>query len=256
VGKLFDLTGHVALVTGGNSGIGLGYAEGLAQAGANVCIWGTNEEKNKRAAEQLSRHGTKILALRCDVSNEEEVEKQFAATVEAFGKVDSCFVNAGVGPKRREPFWLQTREDWDQVWGVNLYGAFYTLRAAARHMVERGEGGRLIATSSVSTMDGAPRNQAYAGSKGALIAVMAGLAVELARYGITANTIVPGWIATEMTQASQGNEKFEKAVIGRVPFRRWGTGDDFAGIAVYLASDASKYHTGDTFVIDGGYTRF
>src|SRR5690606_27100072 len=112
-------------------------------------------------------------------------------------------------------FWLQTREDWDQVWGVNLYGAFYTLRAAARHMVERGEGGRLIATSSVSTMDGAPRNQAYAGSKGALIAVMAGLAVELARYGITANTIVPGWIATEMTQASQGNEKFEKAVIGR-----------------------------------------
>lgn len=256
MGSPLDLTGHVALVTGGNGGIGLGFAEGLAQAGADVCIWGTNEEKNRRAVEQLTRHGTKVVALRCDVSDEAQVEKQFAATVEAMGKVDSCFVNAGVGGGTREPFHLQTRADWDRVWSVNLYGAFYTLRVAARHMVERGEGGRLLATSSASTIDGAPRGEAYAGSKAALIATMQSLAVELARYGITANTIIPGWIATEMTQASQGNERFEAAVIGRVPFRRWGTGDDFSGIAVYFASEASRYHTGDTVVIDGGYTRF
>ncbi|MCK9519802.1 MAG: SDR family oxidoreductase [Dehalococcoidia bacterium] len=105
-------------------------------------------------------------------------------------------------------------------------------------------------------MDGAPRGRAYAGSKAALIATMRGLAVELARYGITANTVIPGWIATEMTKASIGNQKFETAVIGRVPFRCWGTGEDFSGIAVYFASDASAYHTGDTIVIDGGYTRF
>jgi NAD(P)-dependent dehydrogenase (short-subunit alcohol dehydrogenase family) len=139
---------------------------------------------------------------------------------------------------------------------VNLFGAFYTLRAAAKHMVERGAGGRLVATSSSSVMDGAPRGQAYAGSKGALVAAMRGLAVELARHNITANIITPGWIETPMTARSVGDEKFETAVIRRVPFRRWGTGADFEGIAVYIASDASRYHTGDEFVIDGGYGRF
>lgn len=154
------------------------------------------------------------------------------------------------------PFYEQPTEVWRRVWAVNLDGAFFTLRAAAGHMVERGEGGRLVGTSSASAIDGAARNQAYAASKGAMVAVMNGLAVELARYGITANTITPGWIETPMTQRSVGNEKFENAVIRRVPFRRWGTGEDFAGLAVYLASDASKYHTADNFVIDGGYTRF
>lgn len=252
----FDLRGKVALVTGGNSGIGLGMAEGLAQAGANVCIWGTNPAKNEAARKQLEAHGTRVLALRCDVADEAQVDACFKETVDTLGRVDSCFANAGVGSGSPLPFHQQPTEVWRRVWAVNLDGAFFTLRAAAKHMVERGGGGRLVGTASASAIHGAARGEAYAASKGALIAVMRGLAVELARYDITANIITPGWIETPMTARSVGNEKFESAVIRRVPFRRWGTGQDFAGVAVYLASDASKYHTADNFVIDGGYTRF
>ncbi len=252
----FTLKGKVALITGGNSGIGLGMAEGLARAGADVCIWGTNQEKNEVARQRLEAHGGRVLALRCDVSDEAQVADAFEQTVRHLGKVDSCFANAGVGGGSALPFYEQPTEAWRRVWAVNLDGAFFTLRAAAKHMVERGEGGRLVGTASSSVMDGAPRGQAYAGSKAALVAAMRGLAVELARFSITANVITPGWIETPMTARSVGNEKFESNVIRRVPFRRWGTGEDFAGIAVYLASDASRYHTGDTFVIDGGYARF
>ena len=139
---------------------------------------------------------------------------------------------------------------------INLDGVFFTFRAATRHMIERGEGGRLIATSSVSAIHGAARNEAYASTKGALLAMSRGLAVEMARHGITSNTIIPGWISTAMTAARVGEPVFEERVIKRVPARRWGEPEDFAGIAIYLMSDASRYHTGEDFVIDGGYTKF
>lgn len=252
----FDLSGKVALVTGGNSGIGLGMAEGLARAGADVCIWGTNAEKNDAARKQLETHGTRVLALRCDVSDEAQVEASFKETVDTLGKVDSCFANAGVGGTSALPFYEQPTEVWRRVWAVNFEGAFFTLRAAAKHMVERGEGGRLVGTASGSSIHGAARNEAYAATKGGVLSLMRSLAVELARYQITANTITPGWIETPMTARNVGNEKFESAVMRRVPMRRWGEGADFAGVAVYLASDASRYHTADAFVIDGGYTRF
>src|SRR5205809_6613501 len=136
--SLFDLTGKVALITGGNSGIGLGMADGLAASGAAVCIWGTNADKNVTAAEQLRKHGARVLTLRCDVSDEAAVEHAFAETVGALGRVDACFVNAGV-PGRRgvASFMEMTTEDWRRVLSVNLDGAFFTLRAAARHMVSR-----------------------------------------------------------------------------------------------------------------------
>ena len=141
---------------------------------------------------------------------------------------------------------------------VNLDGAFYTLRAAARHMAQRAgqgdKGGRLIATSSMSALVGMANAEAYAGTKGALLAVIQGLAVELARYGITANALVPGQIDTPMTHDYyESSEKYRNAIIPRIPMRRFGTGADFGGIAVYLMSDASSYHTGDKFVIDGGF---
>ena len=251
----FDLSGKVALVTGGNSGIGLGMAEGLAQAGASVAIWGTNEQKNAAAAEQLRSHGGAVLALRCDVSDEHAVEAAFAETVSRLGGVDACFANAGRGGGAPS-FAEFSTETWRQVLAVNLDGVFFTFRAATRHMIERGAGGRLVGTSSVSAVHGAARNQAYASSKGAMIAMLRGLAVELARYDITANVILPGWVETAMTARNVGNEVFEDRVMRRVPFRRWGQGEDFAGIAVYLASDASHYHTGENFIIDGGYTKF
>ena len=250
-----DLTGKVALVTGGNSGIGLGMADALARSGAGVAIWGTNPDKNARALEQLTSTGADAIAMLCDVSDEEQVESSFAGVVGHFGRVDGCFANAGIGGNGTRFIEIPT-EEWRRVTGVNLDGVFWTFRAAARHMVERGEGGRLVGTSSVSAIHGAPRSEPYASSKGAMIAMVRGLSVELARYGITANTIIPGWIETPMTERTFGNEVFENAVKRRIPQRRWGEGADFGGLAVYLMSNASAYHTGDDFVIDGGYTRF
>ena len=252
----FDLHGHVALITGGNSGIGLGMAHGLARAGADVCVWGTNTERNAAAVTELEKHGTRVHSVRCDVGDEAEVESAFAETVRTFGRVDSCFANAGVNG-RNTAFTDTSLEDFRRVTRVNLDGAFLTLRAAARHMIDRGDGGVLVGTSSVSAIHGAPRNEAYAASKAALASMMRGLAVELARHGITAHSIVAGWTETPLASPTLHNEKFEGNVMPRMPVRRWGAPDDFGPLAVYLASRAGAgFHTGDSFVVDGGYSIF
>jgi NAD(P)-dependent dehydrogenase (short-subunit alcohol dehydrogenase family) len=253
--SLFDLTGHVALVTGGNSGIGLGMARGLAQCGADVAIWGTNEERNAAAADELAALGTRVRAWRCDVGDEDAVEEAFAGVVEHFGRVDSCFANAGVGGSGAR-FVDTTLEDWHRVTRINLDGAFLTLRAAARHMVERGGGGVLVGTSSVSTVHGAPRNQAYAASKAGLTAIIKGLAIELARHRVNAHSLVVGWTETPLASRTLHDERFEKAVMPRMPQRRWGEPDDFARLAVYLAGGAGGFQTGDEIVVDGAYSIF
>ncbi len=197
------------------------------------------------------------MALRCDVADEAAVERAFADTVSALGRVDSCFANAGVsGRGGAAGFTKMATAEWRRVMSVNLDGAFFTLRTAARHMVERGGGGSLAVTSSLSAMMGAPRSQHYAATKGAVISLMRALAVELARHQVRVNAIVPGWIDTPMTEVALHGEAFTQKVLPRVPIRRWGVGEDFSGIAVYLASDLSAYHTGDTLVIDGGYVLF
>lgn len=252
---LFDLTGKVALITGGNSGIGLGFAEGVAKQGADVCIWGTNADKNVAAQEVLQAHSTKIHTLICDVSDEAAVDAAFAATLKEFGRVDACFANAGVARSSR--FEETSAQDWRAVLDVNLDGLFYTLRAAAKHMKERSEagdpGGRLVGTSSLGALMGMARVQAYGASKGAVISMMQALAVEYARHGITANSILPGHIETAMTQKNYQNERFANAILPRIPAGRWGDKSDFEGIAAYLMSDASGYHTGESFLIDGGF---
>jgi NAD(P)-dependent dehydrogenase (short-subunit alcohol dehydrogenase family) len=252
----FDLTGRVALVTGGNGGIGLGMAEALAQAGADIAIWGTNEAKNAAARARLEATGRRVVALRCDVGEEAEVEAAFAETVRAFGRVDGCIANAGISGGRAGPFLERTKEEWDRVLRVNLTGAFLTFRAAARHMKERGEGGVLVGTASLAAIEGAARNEHYGASKGGMTAMIRALAVELARWRIRANAILPGWIETDMTARSVADPKFSGNVLPRIPLRRWGTGADFGGIAVYLMSDAAAYHTGDSILIDGGYALF
>jgi len=255
--QAFDLTGKTAIVTGGNSGIGLGMAEAMARAGAAVCVWGTSEEKNRTALARLQAIGAKALALRCDVSDEAAVDRAFAETVSTLGGVDACFVNAGVsGRGAAASFAEMTTAEWHRVLAVNLDGAFFTLRAAARHMTARGGGGSLAVTASLAALEGSPLSAHYAASKGAMLSVMRALSVGLARHKIRVNAIVPGWIDTPMTEKAVHGEAFKTRVLPRVPARRWGTGDDFGGIAVYLASDASSYHTGDTFVIDGGYAIF
>jgi NAD(P)-dependent dehydrogenase (short-subunit alcohol dehydrogenase family) len=253
--SLFDLTGHVALVTGGNSGIGLGMAEGLAAHGAGVAIWGTNPEKNAAAADQLRRHGGAVVDLVCDVGDRGAVLDAMSATVEALGRVDSCFVNAGVGGQA--PSFLEMSDDeWHRVLRVNLDGAFYTAQEAVRRMVEQGSGGSIVFTTSGSAYFGQQRGQHYASSKGALISMMKGIAVEHARHGVRANAVLPGWVETDMTAPAFAWKKFVDNVMPRTPARRWGTPADFAGVAVYLAGGASTWHTGDVITIDGGYYSF
>ncbi|MDE2562710.1 MAG: SDR family oxidoreductase [Sphingomonadales bacterium] len=253
----FDLGGKVALVTGGNGGIGLGMADALAAAGADVAIWGTNPDKTAAAAAKLREHGGRVHTAIVDVASESAVVDAMGATAEAMGRLDFVAANSGRGA-RSPSFHEMTTETWHHVMALNLDGAFWTLREAAKNMVARAQagdpGGSLLAVSSTSAIHGAPANQAYGASKGALLPMVKGIAVEYGKYDIRANAILPGWTRSEMTAPLQAWDKFNEKAIGRVPVRRWGEPEDFGGIAVYLASDASRFHTGDSFVIDGGYT--
>lgn len=251
---LFDLSGRCAVITGGNGGIGLGMARALLQAGARVAIWGTNPDKTERARAELSAFGD-VCSLVCDVGDEQAVEAAFAESVARLGHVDACFANAGVS-SFSTPIGAMTHEEFRRVMRVNLDGVFFTFRAASRHMIERGEGGSLVVTASTAAVEGAARNSHYGASKGAVTSYARALAVELARHRIRVNSILPGWIESEMTSGVFGDSKFANAVLPRVPLRRWGSADDFGGIAVYLASDASSYMTGADLLIDGGYTKF
>ncbi|MCG7597941.1 SDR family NAD(P)-dependent oxidoreductase [Mycobacterium sp. PSTR-4-N] len=252
---LFDLTGHVSVVTGGGSGIGLGMADGLARAGASVAIIGRGVARLEAAAESLRVHGNPVLALPCDVTDEAAITAAMARVRDEWGSLDSCFANAGVGG-RFTPTLETSLAEFRSITAVDLDGVFVTLREAARQMVDAGRGGSLVGVSSLGAFQGMPRQPAYAASKGGVISLIDSMAVELARHGIRANTIAPGWFDTEMTAAGLADERFRSRVLPRVPVRRWGAGDDVAGVAVYLASGASRYHTGDVLRIDGGYLKF
>ena len=254
--EAFDLTGKVAVVTGGNGGIGLGFARALAAAGADVSIWGTNPEKNAAAEKELQAINSSASAVQCNVAEEAQVEECMASVIERYGRIDGCFPNAGIGTQNQKPFFEHSNEDWHSVLDVNLTGVFFTLRAATRQMVEQGEGGSLVLTSSGTAIQGSAKGQAYAASKGAMLAMMMGLSVEMARYGITSNAIIPGWIETDMTAGLFGWDKVVDNVMPRIPMRRWGQPDDFGAIAVYLMSEASRWHTGDVIKIDGGFSIF
>ena len=251
----FDLTGRVVLVTGGNSGIGLGIARSCALAGADIVIWGTNPHKNDAAVAALEGIGTRILAQQCDVGDEDAVDTSFAQAVEVMGRVDTLFANAGVGGLA--PFITMSLDEWHRVLRVQLDGAFLSLRAAARHMVERGDGGALVGVSSVSAYDGAPGMQHYAGAKAALLSIMRGLAVELARHKVRCNSLVPGWTKTDMNAALwQTDSKVAQNTTSRTPVRRWAEPDEMGAAAVFLADPSYTFHTGDEIVVDGGYTIF
>ena len=258
--NMFDLGGRVAVVTGGNGGIGLGIAQALASAGCNVSIWGRNAEKNNAAAATMAASPGKVDIRICDVTDPASVQDAMKATLDILGRLDGCFANAGIGGGGRRAFIERTEEEWHAMFATNLDGVFHVFQAAARHMTERANNGdkfgRLVATSSLASLFGTARNEHYAATKAAINALVRALAVELARYGVTANAILPGWIKSEMTAKIMSDEKFVGNVVPRIPVRRFGEPSDFGGIAVYLMSGASSYHTADCFVIDGGYTAF
>ena len=241
---------------------GYGMAEALAASNAACLQSGAGTQPaNAEAADTAERpwHGQSHALGRRRLGRKAPSSHAMNETHEAFGRIDSVIANAGVGFGSPSFVDMDT-ETWRKNMAVNLDGAFWTMREACRFMVARAKagdpGGSVAGVASLAAIEGAARNQAYAATKGGLISMLKATAVEYARYGIRANAILPGWIATDMTAGAQGNDKFEKNVITRVPARRWGEPKDFGGIAVYLTSDASSYHSGDTFLIDGAYAIF
>lgn len=255
--NLFDLTGHVALITGGNGGIGFGYACGLARCGATLAIWGTNAAKNQAAVERLSAFGVEVQAICCDVGDEQLTRSAVAETLRTFGRIDSCFVNAGVIGRSRG-FNEMPVEEWRRVIRVNLDGAFFTAQSVVKHWVERWNdgdqsGASMVFTSSGAGVFGQSRGEHYGASKAGTIAMSRSIALEFARFNIRSNAIVPGLIKTDMSARAFQNEAFARNMMSRIPVRRWGDPEDFGAIAAYLASPASRYHTGDILTVDGGF---
>jgi NAD(P)-dependent dehydrogenase (short-subunit alcohol dehydrogenase family) len=241
--------------------LGLGLARGLVGAGARVCVWGRNAAKNEAALESLDAPSM-TLALPCDVSDEADVEKAMRQTLDwSDGALHAFFANAAI-PGDMQPFVDLSLEDWRSTLAINLDGAFLSLRAAARHMVERGEGGALVGVSSVSNFYGTAQKQPYGVSKAGIEALMRSLAVELAPHGIRANTLLPGWTDTPLLAPGSGflpaahHEAVRKQTIKRTPAGRWADPDEFAATAVFLADPSLTFHTGDRMVVDGGYTIF
>lgn len=253
----FDLNGRVAIVTGGNGGLGLGMANTLAELGCTVAIWGRNPDKNAAAVAQLKALGAQAMACQVDVLDQSSIDAAFAQTLGKFDRVDGMFANAGVIGEMKS-FVDRPTAEWSAMLGANLHGVRACFQVAAKHMIERartGDGfGRLVATSSVASIDGAAYCEHYGASKGALNAMVRALAVELARHDITANAILPGYAKSDMTADMMDNDKFVGNVLPRIPLRRFGTPSDFGGIAAYLMSNMSAYQTGTCTVIDGGYT--
>ena len=254
--NLFDLTGKVALVTGANSGLGLGFARGLAKAGADIVIWGRRADKNAETVENLKQYGTRVIAQEVDVANETEVVAAMAEAVKKMGRLDCVIANAGMASMM--PSFVETPSKvYHDLLSVNQHGAVYTLREAARHMIERSNagdmGGSLIICGSMSIFGGVQGLGHYAAAKGALESLSKTLAVELGAYKIRVNVLAPGFIATEMTQADPEIFKMlDAAFSAKTPLGRVGKPEDLEGIVVYLASDRSAFHTGDTLIIDGG----
>ncbi len=250
---MFDLNGHVALVTGGNGGIGLAFARGLVKCGARVAIWGRNPEKNAAALSELEKLGGDVAAFACDVLNVEDVATNFAKTVDHFGQVDSCFANAGGSGKPGRLHEL-TDQDWHAVVDLNLNSVVNTYRPVINHLIERDAPGKLVVTSSIAAHLGIGNGAGYSATKAAVAGLTRALAVELGRNNIQVNAVLPGFVETEMSVNTP--KYFQDGARRRTASGVIGSLEDMEGIAVFLASQESNYITGQEIVIDGGQSIF
>ncbi len=253
---MFDLGGKTAVVTGGNGGIGLGIAIGLAQAGANVVVAARNRRKTDDAVRRIEALGVKAIGVTANVQREREVVDMVGAAVEAFGGVDILVNNAGIGIRKAPQDY--TLDDWNLIMDINLTGTFLPCREAYPHMAQAG-GGKIINIGSMTSIFGHDLVMPYSASKGGVVQLTKSLATAWAKDNIQVNSILPGWIETDLTEPLRTEEGFRERyelISARIPHGRWGTPDDMAGTAVFLASSASDYVTGVAIPVDGGYVAF
>jgi 2-deoxy-D-gluconate 3-dehydrogenase len=249
---MFDLKGRVAIVTGGNGGIGLGMARGLAKAGARVVVAARNEEKSAAAVRELKALGSDALALAVDVTDETAVQAMAATAAQRCGRIDILVNNAGINI--RKPAHEMALAEWKEVIDTNLGSAFLCARAVYPHM-KRAGGGKIVNIGSMLSIFGASFAPAYGASKGGLVQLSKSLAVAWAPDNIQVNAVLPGWIDTDLTRkARQQLQGLNERVLARTPAARWGAAGDFEGIAVFLASAASDFVTGTAIPVDGGYS--
>jgi 2-deoxy-D-gluconate 3-dehydrogenase len=250
--KPFDLTGRVALVTGGNGGIGLGMATGLAVAGAAVAVVGRNRDKGDAAVAQLRAHGVASVFLAADVTDEAACRAMVREAVIAFGRLDILINNAGV--TIRKPPEAYSAAEWHQVINSNLSSAFYACQAAYPELKRNG-GGKIINIGSMTSMFGVAFATPYSASKGGIVQLSKALATAWAKDNIQVNAVLPGWIDTELTRSARAQvTDLHDRVVSRTPAGRWGVPEDLAGVAVFLASAASDFVTGAAIAVDGGYS--
>ena len=250
--KLFDLTGKVAIVTGGNGGIGLAMAEGMARAGANIVVAARNEEKSLAAVERLRSLGAEAEFVAVDVVDEASCHAMIEATVKRFGRVDILVNNAGIND--RKPPQDYTLQEWRKIIDTNLNSVFVCCQAVYPVMKQAG-GGKIINIGSMLSIFGASFAVPYGASKGGVVQMTKGLASAWAEDNIQVNAILPGWIDTELTRnARKQVEGLHDRVVARTPEGRWGDPDDFQGIAVFLASGGSNFVTGTAIPVDGGFS--
>ena len=250
--SLFDLTGRVAIVTGGNGGIGLGMATGLAEAGAAIVIAARDQKKSAEAAEKLQKLGARVATVEVDVKDQESVKRMVQATLDNFQRVDILVANAGINI--RKPPQEMSAEEWQAVLDVNLNGPFFCAQAVYPAMKAQG-GGKIITIGSMTSIFGVPFAPAYSAAKGGIVQLTRSLATAWAKDNIQVNCVLPGWIDTDLTrQARKQVQGLHERIEARTPAGRWGDPKDFAGIAVFLASRASDFITGAAIPVDGGYS--
>ncbi len=250
------LDGKVFVITGGNGGIGLGMAEGIADAGGTPVVWGRREDKNAEALERLRARGAmQARSYVCDVSEPAQVTEAMDRTIAEAGRLDGLFANAGRGGTGTS-FLDLSLDEWRAVMAVNLDGVFLCLQEAARRLVAQGEGGSLVGVSSTSAIHGAAGNEAYGTAKTAVVGLVRALAVGLARHQVRVNALLPGWTVTELATPAFENDRFRDVTTRRTPVRRWADPSEFREIGAFLADPSLTFHTGQELTADGGYTVF
>ena len=248
--NLFNLEGQVAIITGGNGGIGLAYARGLVKSGAKVAIWGRNEQKNEEAISELQALGGDVAAFVCDVTDEAQIAQAFDATIARFEKVDICFANAG-GTGKQGLLHKTSTADWNAILDLNVTSVVNTYRPVIAHLITRKSQGKLIVTSSIASIMGMAYGAGYGTTKAAVMGLTRALAVELGRNNIQVNAILPGYIETELS--TSGSQAFKDGVTRRT-VTAMGTLEQMEGVAVFLSSKHSDFMTGQGIVLDGGHS--